>query len=134
LRVTQIGGRRCVDDFTVFWRGIPIGRIMKVRSGNWWWGCNVYDRVSLANDSGLISATQGQVPALTLFVAQDLPGRSVDEMKSGAGRTTDGIIIRLFFALGGLIQLVLDVQASIGTSEQDVRHSKKIYQPRAAKP
>jgi hypothetical protein len=52
LRVTQVGGRRCVDDFTVFWRGIPIGRIMKVRSGNWWWGCNVYDRVSLANDSG----------------------------------------------------------------------------------
>jgi hypothetical protein len=55
LRVTQIARQRCVDDFTVFWRGMPIGRIMKVSKGSggrWWWGCNVYDRVSLANDSG----------------------------------------------------------------------------------
>ena len=55
LRVTRIGGQRNVEDFTVFWRGTPIGRIMKVSrggGGRWWWGCNVYDRVSLANDSG----------------------------------------------------------------------------------
>jgi hypothetical protein len=53
LRVTQIGGRRCVNDFTVIWRGMPIGRIMKGSGGRWWWGaCNVYDRVSFANDSG----------------------------------------------------------------------------------
>jgi hypothetical protein len=52
LRVTQIAGQRYVEDFTVFWRGMPIGRIMKVRGRHWWWGCNVYDRVSLANDSG----------------------------------------------------------------------------------
>jgi hypothetical protein len=52
LRATQIGGRRCVEDFTVFWRGMLIGRIMKGSRGRWWWGCNVNDRVSLAIDSG----------------------------------------------------------------------------------
>jgi hypothetical protein len=52
LRVTQIAGQRYVEDFTVFWRGMPIGRIMKGSGGRWWWGCNVYNRVSLANDSG----------------------------------------------------------------------------------
>ena len=29
LRVTMIGGQRYPDDFTVIWRGLPIGRIMK---------------------------------------------------------------------------------------------------------
>jgi hypothetical protein len=53
LHVTQIAGQRYVEDFTVFWRGMPIGRIMKSRGERWWWwGCNVYDRVSLADDSG----------------------------------------------------------------------------------
>jgi hypothetical protein len=28
LRVTVIGGKRWPDDFTVIWRGLPIGRIM----------------------------------------------------------------------------------------------------------
>jgi hypothetical protein len=26
---------------------------MKVSGGRWWWGCNVYDRVSLANGNGI---------------------------------------------------------------------------------
>jgi hypothetical protein len=54
LRVTQIGGGPpCIDDFTVIWRGIPIGRIMKIGSGaRWWWGCNLYDQPSLDEDSG----------------------------------------------------------------------------------
>ncbi len=54
LRVTQIGGRsHHADDFTVIWRGIPIGRIMKVgRGARWWWGCNVYDHPSLDDDTG----------------------------------------------------------------------------------
>lgn len=53
FRVTQIGGSNSVDDFTVIWRGIPIGRIMKVPHGKrWWWGCNVYDQPSLDDDSG----------------------------------------------------------------------------------
>ena len=53
LRVTQFGGRPCVDDFTLIWRGLPIGRIMKVGGGSrWWWGCNVYDQPSLDGDSG----------------------------------------------------------------------------------
>jgi hypothetical protein len=29
LRVTVIGGQRYADDFTVIWRGLSIGRIMK---------------------------------------------------------------------------------------------------------
>jgi hypothetical protein len=28
LRVTEIGGKRWPDEFTVIWRGLPIGRIM----------------------------------------------------------------------------------------------------------
>jgi hypothetical protein len=52
LRVTLIGGRPCPNDFTVFWRGMPIGRIMKTTSVHWWWGCNVYDHLSLNDDSG----------------------------------------------------------------------------------
>jgi hypothetical protein len=52
LHVTMIGGRPYPNDFTVFWRGVPIGRIMKVRARHWWWGCNVDDRPSLDGDSG----------------------------------------------------------------------------------
>jgi len=53
LRVTKFGGSFRVGDFTVIWRGIPIGRIMKIGSGSrWWWGCNVYDQPSLDDDSG----------------------------------------------------------------------------------
>jgi hypothetical protein len=29
LRVTLIGGQRYDDDYTVIWRDLPIGRIMK---------------------------------------------------------------------------------------------------------
>jgi hypothetical protein len=29
LRVTVIGGQRYADDYTVIWRGLSIGRIMK---------------------------------------------------------------------------------------------------------
>jgi len=32
LHVTVIGGARYPNDFTVFWRGLPIGRIMKSTS------------------------------------------------------------------------------------------------------
>ncbi len=52
FHVTQIGGNYRVNDFTVIWRGIPIGRIMKVSATHWWWGCNVYDQPSLDDDSG----------------------------------------------------------------------------------
>jgi hypothetical protein len=53
LHVTMIGGRPYPNDFTVFWRGVPIGRIMKVRARHWWWGCNVDDRPSLDGDKDL---------------------------------------------------------------------------------
>jgi hypothetical protein len=52
LHVTVIGGARYPNDFTMFWRGIPIGRIKKVGARHWWWGCNVNDRPSLDDDSG----------------------------------------------------------------------------------
>jgi hypothetical protein len=52
LRVTMIGGRPNPNDFTVFWRGMPIGRIMKTGARRWWWGCNVDDCPVLDDDSG----------------------------------------------------------------------------------
>jgi len=58
LLVTEIGNRRQIDDFTVVWRDMPIGRIMKslFRAGShdrrWWWGCNFRDQPSLDDDSG----------------------------------------------------------------------------------
>ena len=29
LRVTVIGGQSYADDYTVIWRGLPVGRIMR---------------------------------------------------------------------------------------------------------
>src|ERR1035437_163835 len=58
LRDIEIGGHREADDFTVIWRSLPIGRIMKSSgprthwSRRWWWGCNVYGQPSLDDDSG----------------------------------------------------------------------------------
>jgi hypothetical protein len=52
LRVTVIGGLRYPDDFTVIWRGLPIGRIMKISGVRWWWGCNFDGQLSLDDDSG----------------------------------------------------------------------------------
>jgi hypothetical protein len=49
LRVTVIAGTRYADDYTVIWRGLSIGRIMKgsgvpSQAPQWWWGCNVYGK------------------------------------------------------------------------------------------
>jgi hypothetical protein len=52
LRVTEIGGHRHMDDYTVIWRGLPIGRIMKSSVVLWWWGCNFDGQLSLDDDSG----------------------------------------------------------------------------------
>jgi hypothetical protein len=55
LRDTVIGSHRQADDFTVIWRDLPIGRIMKIgvsSRSRWWWGCNVYGQPSLDDDSG----------------------------------------------------------------------------------
>jgi hypothetical protein len=52
LRDTVIGGNRRADDFTVIWRGLPIGRIMKISGVRWWWGCNFDGQLSLDDDSG----------------------------------------------------------------------------------
>jgi hypothetical protein len=49
LRATVIGGQRYADDYTVIWRGLSIGRIMK-GSGvpshipQWSWNCYVHGK------------------------------------------------------------------------------------------
>jgi hypothetical protein len=57
LHVTKIDGKSYRNDYTVMWRGLPIGRIRKNPglSGHidqWSWGCNVYGQPSLSGDSG----------------------------------------------------------------------------------
>ena len=37
LRITVIGGLRYPDEFTVIWRDLPMGRIMKSSGVRWWW-------------------------------------------------------------------------------------------------
>jgi hypothetical protein len=49
LRTTVIGGQRCADDFTVIWRKLPVGRIMRARGlrpnvPQWRWTCNIYGK------------------------------------------------------------------------------------------
>jgi hypothetical protein len=57
LRVTEIGGQRHAEDFTVIWRGMSIGWIMKASGVPhdkpiWSWNCYVHCRPSSADDSG----------------------------------------------------------------------------------
>src|SRR5713101_3999079 len=57
LHVTKIDGKSYRNDFTVMWRGLPIGRIRKNPGlpghiDQWSWGCNVYGQPSLSRDSG----------------------------------------------------------------------------------
>jgi hypothetical protein len=49
LRVTVIGGQSYADDYTVIWRGLPIGRIMRPPGlpshvPQWRWTCNFYGK------------------------------------------------------------------------------------------
>jgi len=57
IHVTKIEGQSYPDDYTVIWRGLPIGRIRKspglpAHADQWSWGCNVYGRPSRTRDSG----------------------------------------------------------------------------------
>ena len=57
IHVTKIDGESYPDDYTVIWRGLPIGRIRKspglpAHADQWSWGCNVYGRPSRTRDSG----------------------------------------------------------------------------------
>jgi len=65
LHVTVIGGARYPNDFTVFWRGLPIGRIMK-------------------------STSIRDTTALTLFVAQ----RRETELEKPTGCDLAGLCAR----------------------------------------
>jgi len=58
MRATLIGGHKYTDDHQVFWRGLPIGRIMKQQytplgKPNWWFGVSLYGRPQLARDIGM---------------------------------------------------------------------------------
>ena len=57
IHATQIDGQSYPDDYTVIWRGLPIGRIRKNPGlpdhvDQWSWGCNVYGQPSVRGDSG----------------------------------------------------------------------------------
>ena len=57
LRPTVIGGERHPDDFTVIWRGLPVGRIMRAsgvpaHAPQWRWTCNVYGKPGGGSGSG----------------------------------------------------------------------------------
>jgi hypothetical protein len=61
LRKTTFGDSQVYpDDWQVFWRGLPIGRILKqpgVPFGrpNWWWGVNFDQRPQPADHKGVCS-------------------------------------------------------------------------------
>ena len=49
LRKTVIAGKRWPEDFTVIWRGMPVGRIMLAPGmpphvPQWQWTCNIYSK------------------------------------------------------------------------------------------
>ena len=57
LRVTVIGGQRHPDDYTVIWRGMTVGRIMRAPGLpphvlQWRWTCNVYGKPGGGSGSG----------------------------------------------------------------------------------
>ena len=57
IHATQIDGQTYPEDYTVIWRGLPIGRIRKNPGlpdyvDQWSWGCNVYGQQSVRGDSG----------------------------------------------------------------------------------
>jgi hypothetical protein len=57
LRVTEIGGQRYADDFTVIWRGMSIGRIMRAPGvpphvPQWRWTSNVPGKPGGGSGSG----------------------------------------------------------------------------------
>ena len=58
LRKTLIGGQTYADDYEVFWRDLPIGRIMRA-SGlpphvqQWRWTCNFYGKPGGGGGSGV---------------------------------------------------------------------------------
>ena len=53
LLPTVTDGQVVADDYEVFWRGIPVGRMMKQPdSPHWWWGCNVYGQTPGPGDRG----------------------------------------------------------------------------------
>ena len=59
LRATVIAGKRYEDDFTVIWRGVSIGRIMKTSGvpthlAQWSWSCSVHGKPGAsANGNGV---------------------------------------------------------------------------------
>jgi len=58
LRKTVIGGKSYADDYTVIWRDLPIGRILRCsglpsQAEQWWWGFFTFcNKPSVGTDSG----------------------------------------------------------------------------------
>ena len=65
-----------------------------------------------------------------MSVVQGLAGRPINEMQSGAGRADNSLIGRPLILRRHVVtvatQPMLDVKASIGTSEQDVDHRNNL--------
>jgi hypothetical protein len=57
LRMTLIGGEIYADDWTVIWRELPVGRIMRAPGlpphvPQWRWTCNIYGKPGGGGGSG----------------------------------------------------------------------------------
>ena len=66
LRATVIAGKRYDDDFTVIWRGMSIGRIMKTSGvpahlAQWSWDCYVHGKPGASANGSGTDRMQGQV-------------------------------------------------------------------------
>jgi hypothetical protein len=75
------------------------------------------DDVADGHEAGAASAWGVEVPIMTTranlisFVAQQLPGRFIDEVQSATRRTSDGIIFCVFVVRRGVVlQPLLNIQ------------------------
>jgi hypothetical protein len=91
LRKSMIGGKRRPDDFTVIWRELPIGRIMRAPGlpphlMQWRWTCNFYGK---PGGGGRISQGRWRrggeaapAPGVRLFNLKYLKRRRCQRLKS----------------------------------------------------
>ena len=72
IHATQIEGQSYPDDYTVIWRGLPIGRIRKNPGlpdyvDQWSWGCNVYGQQSVRGTADKAPILRTARPSLKLL-------------------------------------------------------------------
>ena len=73
-----------------------------------------------------LDAVPRPAPALWLFGAQQLSGRSIDEMQPVAGLADHGFVTG-WRIVHGFIQPVLYVQAGMRTSEDEITHNQAVW-------